>query len=529
MTLEDVLQARPEIATYLAEYQTRTNRTPRFYEHMDGPALEDPIDFMYALEDNLIIHIHPEENDLVYQVIEPQLLPGEDEFVAKIRQAIFKEALYRPTRADRTKLEADLLQLFDKLTSPTKENNKIQVDPKRIPTLKYHLVRDIARYGILQPILRDPYLEDIQAVGTTPLHVIHKFHGMLRTNVRFPRAEALDLYLRNLAERMGRPLSDARPIIDSVLADGSRINIVYSEDVSRKGPSFSIRRVHEEPISVTQLIAWRTLTPAIAAYLWLCLSSSMNVFICGESASGKTATLNSMLCFIPPRSKMYSAEDTPEVRPPHQVWQRLLTRETGPEEGRVKTFDLLKAALRSRPNCIVVGEIRGAEGAVAFQAMQTGHQTLATFHAADTSKMIQRLSTTPISIPLTFMDNLNVAVFQQAVERNGRIIRRVTAVDELEGYSSFDAGIVTRRVFTYDSSSDEHTFRGANNSFILEKKIAEQRGYEDPKEIYKELDERARVLSTMAERGIFRYDEVNRLLFDYADKGAAGLPFPVNP
>jgi archaeal flagellar protein FlaI len=261
--------------------------------------------------------------------------------------------------------------------------------------------------------------------------------------------------------------------------------------------------------------------------VWLCLENAMSIFVCGESACGKSATLNAFLGFINPRSKLYTAEDTPEVRPPHPVWQRLITRETGPEEARVKMFDLLKAALRSRPNYIVVGEIRGAEGAVAFQAMQTGHPTVATFHASDKTKMIQRLGASPINIPQTFMDNLNVAVFQQALYQDGRLIRRVTSIDEIEGYSEFDGGVITRPVFSYDPNSDTHTFRGNNNSYILERKIAEQHGYEDPQQIYRELQERAAVLRTLVERRIFRNEEVNKLLFAFADHGVKALPFEV--
>lgn len=484
-------------------------------------------DLVYAIGDAIHVHIHPEGTDLHYTVVEPPVRPEQEAAMARVRDLIFKEALLRPGGGPRGPLEQELLTLFDRVSSPPGRNGNGALNPERQRALRYYVLRDVARYGPIEPLTHDPYLEDIQAVGTQPIHVVHKFYGMMRTNIQFARPEELDLYLRNLSERIGRPVSDARPIVDATLSDGSRINIVYSEDVSRKGPSFSIRRVTEEPISITQLIAWRTLSARLAAYLWICLENGINVFVCGESACGKTATLNALLPFIAPRAKIYSAEDTPEVRPPHPVWQRLLTRESGPEEARVKMFDLLKAALRSRPNCIVVGEIRGAEGAVAFQAMQTGHQTVATLHAADISKMVQRLSAPPISIPLTFMDNLNVGVFQQVLERNGRPVRRVVSVDELEGYSAVDVGILTRKVFAYDGVADEPSFRGHNNSFILEQKVAAQHGYDDPREIYDVLGQRTRILQGLVDRGVLRYDDVNRILFDVADRGVGALPFSV--
>ncbi|HVL88036.1 MAG TPA: type II/IV secretion system ATPase subunit [Candidatus Thermoplasmatota archaeon] len=493
------------------------------------PQVDDAeVDVVYPTAPGMYAHVHTVDRRQLYTVVEPALEGPEVRLALAAKDAIFQAALYDKPPKGQAELEAAILRLFDKVVAPTKSPGKVQVDPARAPILRYHVLRDIARYGPLEPFMQDPYLEDIQSVGTGYIHVIHKFFDMLPSNVRFEDEGYLDSYLRNLSERIGRPVSDARPIVDATLFDGSRINVVYSDDVSRKGPSFSIRRVHENPLSVTQLIAWKTLTAQIAAYLWLCLENSMSLFVCGEAACGKSTTLNSILQFIPPRSKLYSAEDTPEVRPAHPVWQRLLTRESGPEEARVKMFDLLKAALRSRPNYIVVGEIRGAEGAVAFQAMQTGHPTVASFHASNKVKMIQRLTADPINIPLTFMDNLNVAVFQQALYKKGRLIRRVTAVDEIEGYSEMDGGIMTRPVFVYDAASDRHTFKGMNNSYILEKKIAEQHGYEDPRQIYAELELRTRVLQGMVDHGILETHEVNRLLFAYADKGPACLPFKVD-
>ncbi|MGQ0536387.1 MAG: type II/IV secretion system ATPase subunit [Methanobacteriota archaeon] len=524
-TLEAACARSPDLVRHLGEHRAATGgRTPRYVEGLSVEDSDGDIDVVYPLGADAFAHIHPVDRTVVYTVIEPVLSPEERALLTKIRDAIFEEAMYRPPPKDRAALEAEVGSLFDVVT----ERPGAPKPPAgRAEMLKYHILRDVARYGPLEPLMQDLHLEDIQAVGTNALHVIHKIYGMLPTNVRFTDPAHLDLYLRNLSERIGRPVSDARPIVDATLFDGSRINIVYSEDVSRKGPSFSIRRVHEDPVSVTQLIAWKTLDARIAAYVWLCLENSMSLFICGEAACGKSTSLNALLSFVNPRSKLYTAEDTPEIRPPHPVWQRLITRETGPEEARVKMFDLLKAALRSRPNYIVVGEIRGAEGAVAFQAMQTGHPTVASFHAANKVKMIQRLTAEPINIPLTFIDNLNVALFQQALYRKGRLIRRIVSVDEIEGYSEIDGGVITRPVFSYDPRSDVHSFRGKNNSYILERKIAEHHGYEDPLQIYEDLEERAAILQAMVDRQIFHHHEVNRLIAAYYDQGAKGLPFPV--
>ncbi|NPE30005.1 type II/IV secretion system ATPase subunit, partial [Methanococcoides sp. SA1] len=321
--------------------------------------------------------------------------------------------------------------------------------------------------------------------------------------------------------------SDAKPIADGALPDGSRINIIYSLDVSKRGSSFTMRKFSEVPVSIIELIMWGALSSEMAAYMWMCLENGMSIFFSGETASGKTTMLNACLPFVNPTSKIFTAEDTAEVQPPHPVWQQLITREDGPPESRVDTFALLKAALRSRPNYIIVGEIRGAEGAVAFQGMQTGHPVLATFHASAVTKMIQRLTGDPINVPVTFIDNLNVAMILSAVYRKGKFLRRCLAVEEIEGYYEDAGGVVTRAVFQWDPETDSHTFRGLNNSYILENKIATQLGYEDKRDIYKDLMLRARILDEMNERGIKDYYEVLEIIVNFYKHGVDGLPFAV--
>ena len=267
------------------------------------------------------------------------------------------------------------------------------------------------------------------------------------------------------------------------------------------------------------------MTAEMAAYVWLCLENGMSLFVCGEAACGKSATLNALMGFINARDKIYTAEDTPEVRPPHPVWQRLLTRDTGPVDARVTMFDLLKAALRSRPNYIVVGEIRGAEGNVAFQAMQTGHPTMATFHASSVDKLIQRFTSDPINVPLPFMPNLNVVLIQMAVYVHGRMLRRVLAVDEIEGYSKRADTAITRQVFAWDSVKDVFQFGGRNNSYVLESLVAPKIGMDDSRDVYKILDKRTWIIEELIRREMFDYHQIRDLLFDYQRRRDAALPF----
>ncbi len=233
--------------------------------------------------------------------------------------------------------------------------------------------------------------------------------------------------------------------------------------------------------------------------------------------------VNALVPFIRPESKIFSAEDTPEIRCPQPAWQQLVTRERGAEESRVTLFDLLKTALRSRPNYIIVGEIRGAEGSMAFQAMQTGHPVIATFHAASVKRMIQRFTGTPINIPVTFMDNLNIALIQQAVYVNGKFLRRTTSINEIEGYYEELNGVSTKQVFQWDPTTDKHLFRGMNNSYILERRIAQTAGLADPKIIYDELFKRARIIELLIKRNLNSYFEVFESIKKFYHQGEGAI------
>jgi len=482
--------------------------------------------------------------EIGYYSIEPLLNDLEKKKYDAIMDLILERSANEPVPKDEEELKELIVKLLNSAINVGAggqiDGEKVNIIEKILPKIKtipvtqqelnnlqYHVERNIIGSGPLEPIIRDPYLEDIHSIGIVGVFIVHKIFGMMKTDLSFGDEAGLDQWLRSMSERIGRPVSDAKPIADGALPDGSRINIIYSLDVSKRGSSFTMRKFSEVPVSIIELIMWGALSSEMAAYMWMCLENGMSIFFSGETASGKTTMLNACLPFVNPTAKIFTAEDTAEVQPPHPVWQQLITREDGPPESRVDTFALLKAALRSRPNYIIVGEIRGAEGAVAFQGMQTGHPVLATFHASAVTKMIQRLTGDPINVPVTFIDNLNVAMILSAVYRKGKFLRRCLAVEEIEGYYEDAGGVVTRAVFQWDPETDSHTFRGLNNSFILENKIATQLGYEDKRDIYKDLMLRARILDKMKEGGIKDYYDVLEIIVNFYKHGIDGLPFAV--
>ncbi|MET1160489.1 MAG: type II/IV secretion system ATPase subunit [Thermoprotei archaeon] len=425
-----------------------------------------------------------------------------------------------------------LLELLEEILKPVDKpvdynnirarNTSITVYKEDVDYIKYHLIRDKVGVGILEPFLRDPYLEDISCKGLGNIYVVHKIFGALESNVGFKSEEELDDFIIKLGEKIGKPISRARPIVDATLPDGSRINIVYGSDVSLFGSNFTIRRVAKIPISVTQLIKWGTFNEYAAAYMWIMLSEGMSAFICGETASGKTTTLNALAVFIRPNAKIVSIEDTAEVVLPHPNWVRELTRDTGKPESSVTMFDLLKAALRQRPNYIIVGEIRGAEGNIAFQAMQTGHPVLSTFHAANLERLLQRITNPPINVPKTNLDNLNIAWFQSSVySKTGLLVRRMIATYEIVGYDPRSDSIVAIPVFTWDPATDTHRFAGRGASYLLEEKIAVMRGIprRDIKLIYEELDLRARFLRELVANNVLNYYDVYKAVIKTYELG----------
>lgn len=578
--LREVAMRRPHLRDYLKRFKQFTGEFPVLIDEPSDEWESRRPNVIYPVGGPIYCHIYGDlGRDTKYYAIEPELSDTEQQLFWNVRSRILEKSVTKPAPQEESEYDDRIEELLQETVhvtdgtesglgarlrnfSPRKVLDGVQsVTPndalKRIlsispdefieevrglsnwgrydvtdqtyDNIRYRLNRDIVGFGPLEPLMRDPENEDIHVIGPHETYVDHGTYGMLGTTVDFGNPEQFDTWLRNMGERMGDPVSDSDPIVDSTLPDGSRINIIYSDDVSIKGPSLTIRQGVETPLSVMQITNWGTLSPELAAYLWLCLENEQTVFVVGETASGKTTTLNSIMSFIPRGSKIYTAEDTAEVLPPHDTWQQLLTREgKGEHSSSVDLFDLVAAALRSRPDYIIVGEVRGEEGRMAFQAMQTGHPVMLTFHASDIVSMIQRFTGDPIDIPETFMDNADVALFQNRVKQGDEVLRRVTSVQEIEGYSKEMGGVVTRQAFYWDPVEDEIVFQGMNNSFVLEEQIATLLGYENTRDIYDELQFRAELVERMIQENILGYHEVNETIEAFQRDGVEGLPFDMH-
>jgi flagellar protein FlaI len=536
--LNEAIAKFPHLRDYIAKV-SQTEGVPEFHTALDRDmrSLEFP-NIIYPIGDPIFIHISRgvEKGSIESRAIMPEMSKDEKDFYNSILDRIIEIAHTAKIPKSMDELREVLISLYNEVTEVSNKEEKvnflnilgkkIRLTADQHEMILFHLIKDRLGYAKLEPILRDMYIEDISCVGVGNIYIIHKIFGSIKSSVEFEDDLELNKYVVEASERVERPVSEATPIVDAIMGDGSRVNYIYSRKVSLGGSSFTIRKFNETPVSVPMLVNWGTWSDEMAGYLWLCLENGASVFVCGETASGKTTTLNAATTFIPMEHKIYSVENTPELTVPHPIWQHLVTRESG-EKTDVTMFDLLLASLRSRPDYIIVGEIRGKEANITFQAMQTGHPVMSTFHAGSVHSMIQRLTGEPLNIPMAFMDNLNVVLIQSAVYVNGKVERRVLSVTELVKYSDEVKKILTKEVFSWDPIKDKHNFRGLYNSHILEKKIAPHIGLKDPRTIYDIMFKRAKIVRGLCDNGFDNYFEIVELLAKYRRDGERSLPFKV--
>ena len=524
---------------------------PKFYPELsrDLKKITKP-NIIYPAGDGISIHIYPDKKDVrnYYIPIEPTLFASVDELLIEVEEALVdivdvlevttddidaKKALLEEGLNDVCIIEDDGdegkegvgKRILDRIHGfvRTTRNKKVHVTPDEFQKIKYYIFKDKIGMGPLQPLLMDPYIEDISCSGVGQIFVEHKIFSGLKTTITFDSIAELDSYVVRMSEKIGKPITYRDPIVDAALPDGSRINIVFGEDVSKRGSNFTIRKFSETPLSILNIVDFHTLDYKMAAYLWMLLGAGMNCFVVGETASGKTTTLNAMTTCIQAGAKIISIEDTPELQVPHKNWLREVTRGSGDGgSSDVTMFDLLKAALRQRPDEIIIGEIRGAEGNIAFQAMQTGHPAMATFHAASVEKLIQRLTGDPINVPKTYIDNLNLVVIQNSVNVPGKgMARRITSINEIIGYDPSSQAFSFVETFQWDASKDVFKFTGNNNSYLLENQIATKRGLPKNKRrmIYKELDRREKVLRKIHDAGVLGFYELFAMMARAEEEG----------
>ena len=225
--------------------------------------------------------------------------------------------------------------------------------------LQYFLIRNFLGWGRLDPLMKDRWLEDISCDGNMiPIFLYHRKYRNIKTNIMFEE-EVLNSLAITLAQRSGKHISTGSPMLDATLPDGSRLQVTLGTEVTTRGTSFTIRKFREEPFSPVELIDNGSFSADELVYFWLAIENNKSLLFIGGTASGKTTSLNAVSLFIPPMAKVVSIEDTREITLYHENWIASVTRESVAEGSNlIDMFDLLRSAMRQRPEYILVGEVR---------------------------------------------------------------------------------------------------------------------------------------------------------------------------
>ena len=459
------------------------------------------------------IVMEPDTQRLKYELIEPTLLE-EDEGLLKEIKTILVEELDVNLNEIGTKKQAE-----DYLKTKTREivkDYRIKIADESIDKLTYYIVRDFLGFGKIDPLMKDPLIEDVSADGVgIPIYVWHRDYESLPTNVSFKDSIELNSFIVRLAYLSKKNISLAMPILDASLPDGSRIQMTYGNEITRRGSTFTIRRFRVDPLTVSDLIALGTISSEMAAYFWFAIENRASFLVAGGVASGKTTILNCFSMFIKPGLKLVSVEDTAELNLPHENWIPSVARTgVGHNEegaGSVTLFDLLKAAVRQRPDYLIVGEVRGAEAYTLFQAMATGHLGMGTIHGESASSVIHRLESEPMNIPRPLLTMINAIPVQLRTEVNGKPVRRTRTVTEIIGLDPKTKELLTHEVFTWNARFDKFVYSG--HSYLLEEKM-KRKGLNE-KELQDELHRRKTVLDWMVKQGIRKYTDVVSVIREY--------------
>ncbi|MFW6045832.1 MAG: type II/IV secretion system ATPase subunit [Natronomonas sp.] len=465
-------------------------------EEVDRYWLNSPYSYAVITHDD-------ERNQHFYQVVEPELDEFESELIEMLYDDVRTPLLYeRHEGTPETVLRDELRRRL--------EQYGVQVDVVGFYRLFYYLYRLFRGFGRIDPLMHDPNIEDISCDGyDIPLYVYHDDYQDIETNVSFGE-EHLDTYIVRLAQQSGRHVSVGSPVIETTLQDGSRAELALGEEVTPRGSAFTIRKYSDEPFTPIDLLEYETYSLQQMAYLWLAIEHNKNVIFAGGTASGKTTSMNAISMFIPPRSKLITIEDTRELSLYHDNWLSCVTRERLDEGSDVTMFDLLRSALRHRPEYIIVGEVRGEEAITLFQAMNTGHTTLSTMHADSVQTVINRLENEPINVPRPMVQSLDVLCVQTLARSGGERVRRAGAIAEIEGIDQRTGELDYATAFEWKSSDD--TIQEGNQNLLDE--IAEERGWSQS-ELLREMQRRRTFLEWLWEREIDQYEQFTAMINRY--------------
>jgi archaeal flagellar protein FlaI len=479
------------------------------WQEIECYPLQEPFSFASIIENK-------ESKEKRYFLVEVELSDDDKKYLKFIRD------VYEILPIDTVELDRiDTVKLLENKVEEIINDYSLVISQSSKDKILYYMKRDNLGLGKLNALMKDiAGIEDISCDGAgLSLFLYHRIHGSIQCNVTFTDEEELSSFVIKLAQKCGKHISISHPMLDATMPDGSRIQMTLSTEVSTKGSTFTIRKFKEQPFSPSDLILFNTMSHEMMAYLWLAVQHGSNALISGGTASGKTSVLNAISLFIPRESKIVSIEETREINLPHPNWIPGVARSGSGEMidgrlvGEIDLFDLMKAALRQRPEYILVGEIRGREAYVLFQAMATGHTTYSTVHADSTKSLIHRLEGEPINIPRIMLQSLDIVCIQTISRVKNKRVRRCKQIIEIIDIDPTTKEILTNEVFRWDPIKDEYQYTG--KSYILDQiRVKKNMQHEA---ITEELKQRAKVLNWMVRNNIKMFDEVATITAGYLE------------
>jgi flagellar protein FlaI len=482
----------------------------------DGPLLDAEIPDGYEEIDRywvekgcslVVIALNRKTDQEEYLLSEPALSEFEYELLERLHEDL-RDVLILSSEEIKVNPRRILLEKVDHLIG----EYGITLDSQSLFKLQYYLIRNFIGWSRIDALMKDPMLEDISCDGDKiPLFLYHRKYRNIKTNIAFEPDVLISLAIA-LAQRSGKHISTGSPMIDATLPDGSRLQLTLGTEVTTRGTSFTIRKFRENPFSPVEMMENGTFNAESLVYFWLAIENNKSLIFIGGTASGKTSSLNAVSLFIPPVAKVVSIEDTREITLYHDNWIASVTREALSEGGNaINMFDLLKSAMRQRPEFILVGEVRGPEAQTLFQAMNTGHTTFSTMHAGSVDAAIHRLESEPLNVPRNMLQALNIVSVQALIYRAKERVRRVQEIVEIAGIDPSTGNVRVNNVFVYDPVRDVLSYTGRSQIYA---DIAEKRGW-TREQLESEISVRKSVLIAMQNQGINDYVSVASLFHYY--------------